>query len=206
MMMTEPPKTENAGILTSLEPFLEPFFEYGRSLRVWIDPGQLALRIRENEITTGDLSKFLGASAVIGLVISRILPGEGELVLFHTPLVDEGLYAIIILAAGVSLALPIFWPLRWLGGKGSLRHTLIGAAYASGAFFPFNVFSDGLAWQLFHRNISATTYFIATFFYYCYLFAGIHQISGFRVGLALVTSLIGGAAVVFVGLILIGPH
>src|SRR5262245_53954186 len=111
--MIEVPKTEKAGLLKSLEPLLEPIFEYGRSLRLWYNATQLADRIRDNEIDTVDVSKLAVAATVIGFLVAKIVPDEspgGHPEIFNLPLIDEAVMALILLVAGVVVAVIVYWP------------------------------------------------------------------------------------------------
>jgi hypothetical protein len=167
------------GRTKALEPLFEPFLEYGRSMQVWADANKLGMRIRAGDIDTARLVKFLLASAVITSMITKIIPEPASDLPWDLgiPVIDEVLSASFLLLCAIVSGAAVYLPLRWLGGQGSMRDTIIGSAYGVGAFFPLVTLLGGVLWQVAHTEMPSGGYIGAQGWYYMQLYASIHLVS-----------------------------
>lgn len=117
----------------------------------------IAARIADGRIDAAALGKFLLAAVVTSSVFHPLVPDEtgGSDALLDVPVLDDALNALIMAAGGFLYAGLVFRPLRWVGGVGSCRGTVIAAVYSVAALLPLITLLSGLWWQIGHTPLSA---------------------------------------------------
>jgi hypothetical protein len=160
----------------ALGPLLDPFLEYGRAMRVGTRSDQLGARIVANEIGVTALWKFLLAAAVLGALISKLIPDQDGFWGVDVPLLDEVIGVLMISIGGVLSSIIMFPFLRWAGGRGSFRHTMIAGVYVSGVLFPLIALAYGLSWQVAHWPHAPTALYYSFGLYFMGVLAAIHEI------------------------------
>jgi hypothetical protein len=171
-------KGPGSGAYKALEPVIEPVLEYGHAMRAWGNSTALAARIVSEKIDFGFLSRFLISAIVISALVGKLVPSasDSDLAFFGLPIIDDAIGVAVLMIAGVLNALVVFWPIRWVGGTGSLRHTVIAGIYTAGALYPIVTLLSGLWWQIggaeLPNSVSA-----AGIYYLVRVAADIHRVS-----------------------------
>lgn len=195
--MSEAPDRSSKSFWTTIEPLFGPLVEYFRAVHVWIDPRQLAERIRNDQIDLADLVKLMAASAILTVIFMKLLPDAAGDFLFGIPVLDEIALALVFVVGGLLNALLAYPFLRWFGGTGTLKWTTIGCVYGVAAFFPILQLLSGLYWIAAHRDLPGGVNLGGTVWYYTQIYAGTHQLSRGKALGALALSLV--ACIVIVG-------
>jgi hypothetical protein len=95
-------------------------------------------------------------------------------------------------AGGISNVILVFWPIRWLGGIGSLRHTVIVGMYAIAILNPIAFILMGVASKLYNTKFDVATSAAIISFYDASLLADLHHVSYIR---AIIASSLGSFGV-----------
>lgn len=171
-------KPERSNGWKALKPILEPIFDYGRALRALSNAEQLASRIVADEVDVGAISKFILASAILGILIGKMLPGDPRLAIesIDVPIVGDAVNLLTLLLLGFLNAILVFWPLRWVRGMGSLRHTITASVYGVGATYPVIMFLSGLIWELSGHPLPGRIVWICQIACFGPLWAAIHHL------------------------------
>ena len=189
--MATSPKGPGSGAYQAIQPVIEPVVEYGHAMRAWGNSTALAARIVSEKIDFGFLSQFLLAAIVLSTLIGRLVPSasNSELAFFGLPIIDDAIGLTLLMFAGVLNALLVFWPIRWVGGSGSLRHTLIAGIYTAGAFYPIVTLLSGLWWQIAHAELPNSVSAVGIY-YLVRVAADIHRVSFARAFAASISAIV----------------
>ncbi|MGF1458737.1 MAG: hypothetical protein ACFBSG_06895 [Leptolyngbyaceae cyanobacterium] len=124
---------------------LEPLRVYWRGYTMLSKPRILANLIRIDEISlsnsSGLITYMLGAVFLTTIATTFL---DVDSIWFDIHIIDEIMGVISLLLAGV-INTPFFhYPLRWIGGKGEFKHSLVAAIYVTVTFFPIVIIFEGI--------------------------------------------------------------
>lgn len=118
--------------------FFGQIIDYLRLLSLLGEHEILALKIRNDQLTAGDLTKAVALSAVVAAVFTNLLnvkTGTIETGL-EFDFLNSVLNGIFIMLVYLLAAALIHWPLRLAGGKASFRNTFTANTLVSATCYP----------------------------------------------------------------------
>ena len=198
--MSEVKAIKSVGLRKVIDTTVDPFLEFGRAMGVWSQPALLVARIKAGQVSAGSLVGFVVVASILSAVIEKVVPDGtvGFDDVFGLPIIATAVYLLVLVLAGTATGILLFLPIRWLGGNGSFRHTLMATVYATAALSPIFTLANGLVWQVAHVALSHGFGAVVTFCYYQQVLPALHETSRIRTGIAQVLTFVAVIAVTFI--------
>ena len=147
--MSETQSKSQHPLQEAIKAILEPLSDYFKGFGRLAQPKLLGEYILSEQATVANFVKFLLGSVLLGSFIEALLPSEGSLQFVSLPLVNDVLILVMWLLLGVVLTAITYKPLRWLGGKGQFRHTLMATIFSVAVYYPIISLIEGLFTKIF---------------------------------------------------------
>lgn len=167
-----------------LQKLLQPLTEYWAGLQRAGNPKLLADYIASKEGNAANIYKFMGASIALTASVESVLPSESVIKVTPLDKVNNLLMMLIWVLGGLLTASVTYKPLRWLGGQGRFRATLIAAVYVTALYYPMFSLLEGLFKFITNKPMPNVNYL--TLVPFCQIVAKIHNLSMSRTMVAVV--------------------